>query len=243
MYGWPLCETRPDDRGGDRGTRQKQAVARCPPRIRSLIRGTQLQLRLGRLGVMQNSSRATTNRVCAAEIRYCPGRRLRCIACCGKRAGDRTCRRTYDPNVGLHCYTVRHQIQVVGFAVDKQQSRVKSQDRSRGSRTEKEESRSCAAPTERLSALGHNFDIVSPSKSMPRKVTAPSASSTSAASDPTSPEALANTRRHVRVEPERIRDVSSVDYPGHFPNEDHSWDLTRFRKVRPEVSCLSEVCL
>jgi hypothetical protein len=81
---------------------------------------------------------------------------------------------------------------------------------------------------------------------MPRKGTAPSASSASAVAvavaDPTSAEALANPRRHVRVEPERIRDVSSVDYPGHFPHEDHSWDLARFQKVRAWISaCYREM--
>jgi hypothetical protein len=59
--------------------------------------------------------------------------------------------------------------------------------------------------------------------------------------DPTTAAALADPRRHVRVEPERVRDVSSVDYPGHFPNEDHSWDLDRFRQVR--TSRMSMICL
>jgi hypothetical protein len=74
---------------------------------------------------------------------------------------------------------------------------------------------------------------------MPRKAAAAAAaavaatpSTSSTALDPISPDALANPRRHVRVEPERVRDVSSVDYPGHFPDEDHSWNLDRFRKVR-----------
>jgi hypothetical protein len=41
-----------------------------------------------------------------------------------------------------------------------------------------------------------------------------------------------DSRRLVRVEPERVREVSSTDYPGHYPDEDHSWDLTKFKKVR-----------
>lgn len=43
---------------------------------------------------------------------------------------------------------------------------------------------------------------------------------------------LYDPRRHVRILSERVRDVSSVDYPGHFPGEDHSWDLAKFTEVR-----------
>jgi hypothetical protein len=42
---------------------------------------------------------------------------------------------------------------------------------------------------------------------------------------------ISDPRRHIRVEQERVRDVSSVDYPGHFPGEDHSWNLATFEKV------------
>ncbi|KAG2359416.1 hypothetical protein BDR07DRAFT_1472841 [Suillus spraguei] len=37
-------------------------------------------------------------------------------------------------------------------------------------------------------------------------------------------------RKHVGVHAERISHVSSTNFPGHFPNEDHSWDLERFKK-------------
>ena len=40
-----------------------------------------------------------------------------------------------------------------------------------------------------------------------------------------------NPRRHVGIHPEHISDVSSRDFPGHYPGEDNSWDLDLFRKV------------
>ena len=40
-------------------------------------------------------------------------------------------------------------------------------------------------------------------------------------------------RRLVGVLAERVTDVSSRDFPGHFPDEDHSWNLAKFKKVRP----------
>ena len=54
---------------------------------------------------------------------------------------------------------------------------------------------------------------------------------------PSSGSALAHTqnisdpRRLVLVEPERVVHVSSTDYPGHYPGEDHSWNLERFKQV------------
>ncbi|KZT55390.1 DNA-directed RNA polymerases I and III 40 kDa polypeptide [Calocera cornea HHB12733] len=36
-------------------------------------------------------------------------------------------------------------------------------------------------------------------------------------------------RRLVQIHPERISHVSSTDYPGHWPGEDHTWDLAAFR--------------
>jgi DNA-directed RNA polymerase I and III subunit RPAC1 len=39
-------------------------------------------------------------------------------------------------------------------------------------------------------------------------------------------------RKHVGVHAERVSHVSSTNFPGHHPDEDHSWDLERFRKVR-----------
>ncbi|KIM67692.1 hypothetical protein SCLCIDRAFT_1209797 [Scleroderma citrinum Foug A] len=37
-------------------------------------------------------------------------------------------------------------------------------------------------------------------------------------------------RKHVGVHPERVSHVSSTDYPGHYPEEDDSWDLAKFKK-------------
>ncbi|KUJ22282.1 putative DNA-directed RNA polymerase I and III subunit Rpc40 [Mollisia scopiformis] len=36
-------------------------------------------------------------------------------------------------------------------------------------------------------------------------------------------------RRLVGVNAETVTDVSSVDFPGHYPGEDHSWDAAKFR--------------
>ncbi|KAF9013418.1 DNA-directed RNA polymerase [Cyathus striatus] len=47
-------------------------------------------------------------------------------------------------------------------------------------------------------------------------------------------------RRIVHVEAERVSHVSSTDYPGHYPDEDHSWDLEKFRQsLKVEVTRLS----
>ncbi|KAI9732444.1 MAG: DNA-directed RNA polymerases I and III subunit RPAC1 [Cirrosporium novae-zelandiae] len=35
-------------------------------------------------------------------------------------------------------------------------------------------------------------------------------------------------RKIVGITPERVTHVSSTDYPGHYPGEDHSWNLSRF---------------
>jgi hypothetical protein len=40
-----------------------------------------------------------------------------------------------------------------------------------------------------------------------------------------------NPRRHVGIHAEHISDVSSRDFPGHYPGEDNSWNLDLFRKV------------
>jgi len=40
-----------------------------------------------------------------------------------------------------------------------------------------------------------------------------------------------NPRRHVGVHAEHISDVSSRDFPGHYPGEDNSWNLDLFRQV------------
>ena len=43
-------------------------------------------------------------------------------------------------------------------------------------------------------------------------------------------------RRLVGILPERITNVSNTEFPGHDPKIDHSWNLTKFKKVRS--SCL-----
>ncbi|KAJ7184397.1 DNA-directed RNA polymerase [Mycena filopes] len=39
-----------------------------------------------------------------------------------------------------------------------------------------------------------------------------------------------NPRRLVGIQAERVTDVSSRDFPGHYPGEDHSWSLDKFRE-------------
>lgn len=39
-------------------------------------------------------------------------------------------------------------------------------------------------------------------------------------------------RRLVGVQAERVSNVSSSDFPGHYAGEDHSWNLKKFKKVR-----------
>lgn len=51
-------------------------------------------------------------------------------------------------------------------------------------------------------------------------------------------------RRHVGVNAERVTNVSSTDYPGHYPDEDHSWDLGKFKqKLRVKVQSLSNLSI
>ncbi|KAH8110387.1 DNA-directed RNA polymerase [Phellopilus nigrolimitatus] len=48
-------------------------------------------------------------------------------------------------------------------------------------------------------------------------------------------------RRLVGVHAERVSDVSSADFPGHYPDEDHSWSLDRFKEnLRLDVTRLSQ---
>ncbi|KAL6304967.1 insert subdomain of RNA polymerase alpha subunit [Sparassis latifolia] len=55
------------------------------------------------------------------------------------------------------------------------------------------------------------------------------------------PPSVFNPRRHVGIHAERVSDVSSTEYPGHYPDEDHSWDLEKFRNnLKVEVKRLSE---
>ena len=39
-----------------------------------------------------------------------------------------------------------------------------------------------------------------------------------------------NKRRLVGILPERITNVSDTEYPGHYPNKDFSWNLSKFEK-------------
>ncbi|TXT15850.1 hypothetical protein VHUM_00353 [Vanrija humicola] len=39
-----------------------------------------------------------------------------------------------------------------------------------------------------------------------------------------------NPRRHVQVLPERVGAVSNSEFPGHYPGEDHSWNLDKFKE-------------
>ncbi|KAF5375623.1 hypothetical protein D9757_008522 [Collybiopsis confluens] len=39
-----------------------------------------------------------------------------------------------------------------------------------------------------------------------------------------------NPRRLVGIQPERVTNVSNTEFPGHYPDEDHSWDLHKFRE-------------
>lgn len=61
----------------------------------------------------------------------------------------------------------------------------------------------------------------------PRKMASSSASSSKL------PQSVYNPRRHVGVHAERVTDVSSTEYPGHYPDEDHSWDLAKFKQACP----------
>ncbi|EIN06450.1 RBP11-like subunits of RNA polymerase [Punctularia strigosozonata HHB-11173 SS5] len=54
---------------------------------------------------------------------------------------------------------------------------------------------------------------------------------------------VSDPRRHIKVLPERVADVSSTDFPGHYPGkeEEHSWDLARFKKnLQVKVTRLSQ---
>ncbi|KAG6843807.1 hypothetical protein H0H87_000232 [Tephrocybe sp. NHM501043] len=48
-------------------------------------------------------------------------------------------------------------------------------------------------------------------------------------------------RRLVGVHAERITNVSNTDYPGHYPGEDHSWNLEKFQEnLKVKVQRLSQ---
>ena len=38
-------------------------------------------------------------------------------------------------------------------------------------------------------------------------------------------------RRHAGIPPERVTNVSNTEYPGHYPDEDLSWNLSNLKKV------------
>ncbi len=39
-----------------------------------------------------------------------------------------------------------------------------------------------------------------------------------------------NDRRRVDVEVDRVENVTSTDFPGHYPGEDHSWSIKKFKQ-------------
>ncbi|KAH9925858.1 insert subdomain of RNA polymerase alpha subunit [Epithele typhae] len=51
-----------------------------------------------------------------------------------------------------------------------------------------------------------------------------------ASSSSSLPSSALNPRRHVGVHAERVSDVASTEFPGHYPGEDHSWNLDDFKK-------------
>ncbi|OBZ65907.1 DNA-directed RNA polymerases I and III subunit RPAC1 [Grifola frondosa] len=55
--------------------------------------------------------------------------------------------------------------------------------------------------------------------------------STSSSHQSRLPSSVFNPRRHVGVHAERVSDVTNTEYPGHYPDEDHSWDLSKFKKT------------
>ncbi|KAI0739508.1 insert subdomain of RNA polymerase alpha subunit [Daedaleopsis nitida] len=55
------------------------------------------------------------------------------------------------------------------------------------------------------------------------------------------PASVFNPRRHVGVHAERVSDVASTDFPGHYPGEDHSWNLAAFKEnLKVSVKRLSQ---
>ncbi|KAG8689420.1 DNA-directed RNA polymerase core subunit rpc40 [Ceratobasidium sp. 395] len=52
---------------------------------------------------------------------------------------------------------------------------------------------------------------------------------------------LDDPRRHVQIHAESVSHVSSTDFPGVYPGEDHSWDFDQFKeKLRVEVRSTDE---
>lgn len=43
-------------------------------------------------------------------------------------------------------------------------------------------------------------------------------------------ERLERRKKEVGIEVDRVTDVTSTDYPGHYPDEDNSWDIDRFKE-------------
>ncbi|OCH88520.1 insert subdomain of RNA polymerase alpha subunit [Obba rivulosa] len=55
------------------------------------------------------------------------------------------------------------------------------------------------------------------------------------------PSSVFDPRRHVGINHERVTNVSSTDYPGHYPDEDHSWNFVKFKqKLAVSVKRLSQ---
>ncbi|KAK9451615.1 DNA-directed RNA polymerase [Limtongia smithiae] len=48
-------------------------------------------------------------------------------------------------------------------------------------------------------------------------------------------------RNRVGIEHDRVTNVSSTDFPGYYPGEDHSWDLDRFKEnLKVKISYLTD---
>lgn len=41
-----------------------------------------------------------------------------------------------------------------------------------------------------------------------------------------------HSRQLVKLSAEKVSNISSTEFPGHYPGEDHSWDLQKFKRVR-----------
>lgn len=42
---------------------------------------------------------------------------------------------------------------------------------------------------------------------------------------------LTGFAQNVGINAETVTNISSTDFPGHYPGEDHSWSLSKYKKV------------
>ncbi len=85
-----------------------------------------------------------------------------------------------------------------------------------------------------LGKYGSKLPYVTPSLSKPTNLQRAARAISKMASSSSShlPASVFNPRRHVGVHAERVSDVASTEFPGHYPGEDHSWSLAKFKEVR-----------